>query len=259
MSNLNQMAKIVRGEIYIANLTGGRGSEYKQEEVKARRPVVIIQNDIGNQYSSNTIVCPISKGNTTRSVTQCKILSVDMKEESFIKAEHIRTICKTRLEKKVGILNAVDIARLEEALLLNLGYVDEDLLWDTEIHRQVKYSFGDIIQVDLSDEEARGTELKGKTLSVVVSNNKGNLYSPVITIVPMKICPDKNCISRYPTQVEAETLDTGLSQKYIIATEFIRTIDKEERILRKVGQIKNKGVLQNIKDANSISLGLLKF
>lgn len=247
---------ILRGDIYLADLSGARGSEYKHTGDKGFRPVVVIQNDIGNKFSPNTIICPISKENAIKSITQCKIFSIDMKVESFIKAEHIRTICKSRLHKKIGTLDNEDMERLEGALLLNLGFIDEDLLWNLDIKRQIPYKYGDIIQIDLMDNEHKGSELKGKPFAIVVSNNVGNYNSPVLTIVPLSLCHEGRCIVKYSTQIKVLPADTKLTQKFIIKTEQIRTIDKAMRIIKKVGTINNESLLDEIKFAISISIGI---
>lgn len=88
---------IKRGEIYYANLDPVVGSE--QGGV---RPVVIIQNDVGNMYSSTTMVAAITSSKTKHNIpTHIEIYSSDcLPKKSLVLMEQIRTIDKTRLTEK---------------------------------------------------------------------------------------------------------------------------------------------------------------
>lgn len=105
--------KIRRNEIYLANLGNTVGSEEK-----GVRPVLIIQNDIGNKHSPTTIIIPItSRLEKQNSIpTHIKIKAFGkMKCKATIMAEQIKVIDKRRLIKRIDILpqkyiNAVDRA-----------------------------------------------------------------------------------------------------------------------------------------------------
>jgi len=109
---------IKRGDIYLAELIGGKGSE-----MKMIRPVVIIQNNLGNKYSPCCTVIPLtSKVNkrwmpthTTLHKTKClSTLSVALTEQ-------ITTISKERLTKFIGSIHPSELIECENALMIQLG------------------------------------------------------------------------------------------------------------------------------------------
>ena len=91
---------IKRGEIYWAHLDPVQGSEQA-----GRRPVVIIQDNIMNEYAPTTIIAPVTKRiwetEYPFNVFLPKALS-GLKEDSTILLGQIRTVDKSRLEKKAG-------------------------------------------------------------------------------------------------------------------------------------------------------------
>jgi mRNA interferase MazF len=101
----------------MVNFNPGRGSEQK-----GIRPGLIIQNDVGNQYSSTTIVTAIT---TTIKKYPVTVLvpkgKGGLKEESMINFAQIITIDKGRLLKKVGRLEEDKIAEVNEAIKISLG------------------------------------------------------------------------------------------------------------------------------------------
>ena len=102
---------VFKGDVYYADLNPVIGSE--QGGV---RPVVILQNDIGNKYSPTTIVAPM----TTKSKTYVPML-VKLKESflarrSTLLLEQIRTIDKRRLIKKMGSLSKKSMVEVERLL-----------------------------------------------------------------------------------------------------------------------------------------------
>lgn len=108
-----------KGEIYFADLTPVIGSEQG-----GMRPVVIIQNDIGNKYSPTVIVAAItSKIQKAKMPTHVEISKKHgLDRDSVILAEQVRTIDKSRLiQKKVGELNYKKMVELDNAILISLG------------------------------------------------------------------------------------------------------------------------------------------
>lgn len=110
-----------RGELYYADLGTGVGSEQN-----GYRPVVIIQNDVGNKHSPTTIVAAIS----TQIKTKAKLpthfhLSTDcgLPQPSMVMLEQIRTIDKARLDKYIGKLTEPNIQGLNHALAISIGLV----------------------------------------------------------------------------------------------------------------------------------------
>lgn len=111
------MKKIWRGEIYYADLSHTVGSE--QEGI---RPVLIIQNDIGNRYSPTTIVAAISASTARRKFpTHVPITTNKLKKGSKVLLEQIRTIDKRRLVERVGKIDATTIQEVDKAIEISLG------------------------------------------------------------------------------------------------------------------------------------------
>ncbi len=110
---------VSRGEIYFAELNPVQGSE--QGGV---RPVLIIQNDIGNTYSPTTIILAItSRLNKARLPTHVTLPAQEsgLKKDSVILAEQVRTIDKRRLRQKVATLKEPTMARIENAVAVSIG------------------------------------------------------------------------------------------------------------------------------------------
>lgn len=109
--------KIKRGEIYYANLSNKQGSE--QDGV---RPVVILQNDIGNKHSTTTIVAPItSRFRKLVQKTHIRIKSPCLPKKSIVLLEQITTIDKVRLISKLGQVNKGSLQKIENGMLISLG------------------------------------------------------------------------------------------------------------------------------------------
>ncbi len=110
---------IKRGEIYFAQLNPVVGSEQG-----GIRPVLVIQNDIGNQYSPTTIVLAItSQINKAKLPThiELKAEQYGLERDSVILAEQIRTIDKTRLKQRIAILDEEMMVDVDQALEISLG------------------------------------------------------------------------------------------------------------------------------------------
>lgn len=113
---------IRRGDIFYADLSPVVGSEQG-----GTRPVLIIQNDIGNQYSPTTIVAAItSQIDKPRLPTHVAMPVVQggLDRDSVILLEQIRTIDKSRLMEKVTALDSEMMARVNQAVEISLGLVD---------------------------------------------------------------------------------------------------------------------------------------
>lgn len=111
----------LRGELYYADLGTGIGSEQN-----GYRPVVIIQNDVGNRHSPTTIVAAIS----TQIKTKAKLLThynlqpgSGLVQPSMVMLEQIRTIDKTRLVQYIGRLSESNIQGLNHALAISIGLI----------------------------------------------------------------------------------------------------------------------------------------
>ncbi len=108
-----------RGDIYYADLRPVVGSE--QGGV---RPVLIIQNDMGNRYSPTVICAAItSRMNKAKLPTHVALEadSYGIVKDSVILLEQVRTIDKSRLREKVCHLDALVLARIDMALRVSLA------------------------------------------------------------------------------------------------------------------------------------------
>lgn len=111
-----------RGEIYLANLNPVIGSEQG-----GTRPVLVIQNDVGNRYSPTTIVAAItSRIRKAKLPTHVEISGAryHLDRDSVILLEQIRTVDKLRLKERVAELDEESMAKVNEALTISLGLVD---------------------------------------------------------------------------------------------------------------------------------------
>ena len=110
---------VKRGDIFYADLSPVVGSEQG-----GIRPVIIIQNDIGNKYSPTVIVAAItSQINKAKLPTHVEISSEEygLNKDSVVLLEQIRTLDKKRLKEKIGHMTERDIQKVEEALLISVG------------------------------------------------------------------------------------------------------------------------------------------
>lgn len=110
---------VSRGEIYFAELNPVQGSEQG-----GTRPVLIIQNDVGNTYSPTTIVLAItSQINKARLPTHVEVHATEsgLSRDSVILAEQVRTIDKSRLKQKVAELQPRTMRRIENAMAVSMG------------------------------------------------------------------------------------------------------------------------------------------
>lgn len=114
-----------RGDVYYADLRPVIGSE--QGGV---RPVLIIQNDVGNKYSPTVICAAItSKLNKAKLPTHIELSSekYGLVKDSVILLEQLRTIDKQRLKDKVCHLDEEIMKRVNTSLLISLELKKEDL------------------------------------------------------------------------------------------------------------------------------------
>ena len=108
---------IKRGEIYYADLNPVKGHE--QGGV---RPVLILQNNLGNLYSPTTIVAPItSKVGKTVLPTHIPIKTKCLPVDSLVLLEHICTMDKSRLQNHMGKADEKTMGKVEQALGISLS------------------------------------------------------------------------------------------------------------------------------------------
>ena len=110
-----------RGEIYYADLNPIKGHEQG-----GRRPVLVIQNDIGNQYSPTTIIAPLTTAFSERVYpTEVRLAAGigDLPQASSVLLNQIKAIDKERLEIRIGQLDARTMERINQAIKISLGLI----------------------------------------------------------------------------------------------------------------------------------------
>lgn len=109
---------IQRGDIYYADLSPVTGSEQG-----GLRPVIVIQNDKGNQYSPTVIVAAITSNiKKTKLPTHIVLPEIEgLSKKSIVLLEQIRTIDKSRLSNKIGSIDSEYMHKINEAILISLG------------------------------------------------------------------------------------------------------------------------------------------
>ena len=113
------MSSIRRGDIFYADLSPVVGSEQG-----GIRPVLIVQNDIGNKHSPTVIAAAItSQINKTKLPTHIEVDATDygLAKDSVILLEQIRTLDKKRLKEKMGHLDVPAMDKVNQALSVSFG------------------------------------------------------------------------------------------------------------------------------------------
>ena len=118
------MMTVKRGDIYYADLSPVVGSEQG-----GLRPVLIIQNDVGNKYSPTVIAAAItSRMSKTRLPTHIDIYAEKsgIAKDSVILLEQIRTLDKRRLREKMGHLDETVMHQVDNAIAVSFGLGTQD-------------------------------------------------------------------------------------------------------------------------------------
>lgn len=115
---VNKVVK--RGQLWIADLRGNNGSEQG-----GIRPVLIIQNDIGNYHSPTTIVAPlttkITKASLPTHVIVDNLNKTGLSAKSVILMEQLRTIDKDKLFNQIGEVNDSVLTKVNLSLIISLA------------------------------------------------------------------------------------------------------------------------------------------
>jgi mRNA interferase MazF len=109
----------MRGELYVADLDPVIGSEQG-----GIRPVLVVQNDVGNKFSPTVIVLAVtSQLDKAKLPTHVSISAQGdgLQRDSVVLAEQIRTLDKRRLKEKIGELSAESLSAVGQALKVSLG------------------------------------------------------------------------------------------------------------------------------------------
>ncbi|MBQ3109794.1 MAG: type II toxin-antitoxin system PemK/MazF family toxin [Clostridia bacterium] len=112
---------VKRGDIFYADLSPVVGSEQG-----GTRPVLVVQNDVGNKYSPTVIAAAItSRINKAKLPTHIEIDAAryGLNKDSVILLEQVRTIDKKRLREKIGKLDEVQMIKVNDALSISFGLI----------------------------------------------------------------------------------------------------------------------------------------
>ena len=108
---------IRRGTIYYADLDPVKGSEQG-----GYRPVLILQNNTGNEYSPTVIIAAITSRIKSKLPTHVKLKNMKgLDKDSVVLLEQVRTVDKCRLDEKIGYLNRYQMRKVDEALRISVG------------------------------------------------------------------------------------------------------------------------------------------
>lgn len=112
---------VKRGDIFYANLSPVIGSEQG-----GHRPVLVLQNDVGNKYSPTVIVAAItSQISKAKLPTHVELPSklYSLEKDSVVLLEQLRTVDKRRLKEKITHLSEDIMTKVDEALRISLGLI----------------------------------------------------------------------------------------------------------------------------------------
>ena len=110
---------VKRGDIYYADLSPVVGSEQG-----GIRPVLIVQNDVGNKFSPTVIAAAITSQRYKTNLPPHIRVNADgcgLAKDSIVLLEQVRTLDKKRLKEKMGTLDGDDMGRVNRALSVSLG------------------------------------------------------------------------------------------------------------------------------------------
>lgn len=110
---------VLRGEIYYADLSPAYGSEQG-----GLRPVLIIQNNLGNRHAPTTIIAPLTSRLTKKPLpTHVEFSCEHLSQDSVALLEQIRTIDKSRLKQRMGWVSSEVMEQVNKAMMISLGLV----------------------------------------------------------------------------------------------------------------------------------------
>ena len=118
-----KVSTVRRGELYLVSLDPTVGYE-----IQKTRPALIIQNDVGNQYSPLTIAAAVTSKVSSEpfpvEVTVEPTRGNGLNVPSAIRLDQIRTVDQQRLIKRLGSMDPVIMRKVDEAIKISLGLVE---------------------------------------------------------------------------------------------------------------------------------------
>lgn len=110
---------VMRGEVYYADLSPVIGSEQG-----GYRPVLVVQNNKGNKYSTTVIVAPVSSKIMKNPLPTHVLIELDgLQKKSVVLLEQLRTIDKKRIKERVGKVSDVLMYQINEAMKTSLDII----------------------------------------------------------------------------------------------------------------------------------------
>jgi len=110
---------IMRGEVYYADLSPVIGSEQG-----GYRPVLVVQNNKGNKYSTTVIVAPVSSRITKNALPTHVLIELDgLNKKSVVLLEQLRTIDKKRIRERVGMVSKEMMIEINQAMKTSLDII----------------------------------------------------------------------------------------------------------------------------------------
>ncbi len=112
---------VKKGDLYFADLSPVVGSEQG-----GIRPVLVVQNDVGNKFSPTIIVAAITSQTKAKLPTHVELAAADggLSKNSVVLLEQLRTIDKRRLKEHIGTLSASQLPTVDQALSVSLGITE---------------------------------------------------------------------------------------------------------------------------------------
>lgn len=105
---------ILRGDIFTVDLGKGVGSEHQ-----GHKYCLVVQNDVGNECSTTTVIIPLSKS-CKHMPTHVEIVGI-LPQRSYVLCEQIRVVDVKRLKNRVARLNSEQMLEVEQKIKLQLG------------------------------------------------------------------------------------------------------------------------------------------
>ena len=113
---------IRRGDVFFARIESGIGSEQH-----GYRPVVVIQNDLGNLHSPTTIVAMITSKEKNRLPTHVSLWNnqIGLLDQSVVMLEQVQTLDKSRFVKPIGHLSNEIMRKIDQSIACSFGLNEE--------------------------------------------------------------------------------------------------------------------------------------
>lgn len=232
----NDLKDIRRGQVVRINLGKNKGSV--QSGIKN---AVVVQNDVGNKYSTTIIIAPISF-NSSKIVKTHSFLKKDnyefLNDDCKILTEQLIVVSKSQVIEVLGFLNNADMMDVTEKIIISLDINKEynKLIIDAE----AIYSRGKVIIADLGNNI--GSVQSGIRPVLIIQNNVGNYYSPNLIVIPFTSSLSKKKIPTHFNLLKNKY--NFLTDDSLLLGEQVFTISKEQvkKVLGSVDELDMKEI-----------------